>query len=415
MKRGSYHRPNFAAIAPLSMTKPLTAGDFQQTADRSLIDELIGSVASGTPRHRVRVLQRVTDLFVAGSRRYSNEQIALFDDVLQKLATEIEYKARVKLAQRLAYLESAPPRLMRSLAFDDAIGVAGPVLANSPQLSDDDLAENAASKSQDHLQAIAQRISLSEKVTDVLVDRGNRRVVRTVAANRGARFSLAGYGKLTARARYDRKLTLTLGQRSDIPRQFFLKLVENASAAVRAKLIAGNPELAAAIRDVVGVVAGAIQKDSREASPEYVTAARDAKRRFSGHDVTEHNVHAPARAQEFEKTVLALARLGRFPVDIVERALIDEGDDMVLVLARAAGCSWATTKELLAMYAAGRKLGPDEMARSYERFEQLSRETAQSVVDYHLRRMDRLNALTARAAEAAERGSAPVPADLSNA
>ncbi len=397
------------------MTKPLTAEDFQQHSDeRSLIDELIGSVTSGTPRHRVRVLQRVADLFVAGSRRYSNEQIALFDDVLQKLAAEIEYKARVKLAQRLAYLDNAPPRLMRSLAFDDAIGVAGPVLANSPQLSDDDLAENAATKSQDHLQAIAQRIKLSEKVTDVLVDRGNRRVVRTVAANRGARFSLAGYGKLTARARYDRKLTLTLGQRSDIPRQFFLKLVENASAAVRAKLIAGNPELAAAIRDTVGIVAGALQKDSREASPEYAIAARDAKRRFAGHDVTEHNVHAPARAQEFEKTVLALAKLGRFPVDIVERALIDEGEDMVLVLARAAGCSWATTKELLAMYAAGRKLGPDEMGRSYERFEQLSRETAQSVVDYHLRRMDRLNALTERAANAAARESMTAQADLSN-
>ena len=111
---------------PLSMTKPLTVEDFQQSpTDRSLIDELIGSVASGTPRHRVRVLQRVTDLFVAGSRRYSNEQIALFDDVLQKLAVEIEYKARVKLAERLAYLETAPPRLMRSLAFDDAIGEVG--------------------------------------------------------------------------------------------------------------------------------------------------------------------------------------------------------------------------------------------------------------------------------------------------
>jgi len=256
------------------MTKPLTGQDFKpDTPDRSLIDELIGTAVSGSARQRVRILQRVADLFVAGSRRYTDAQIALFDDVLQKLAAEIEVKARVKLAQRLAYLDTAPPKLMRSLAFDDAFSVACPVLANSPRLSDDDLAENAASKSQAHLLAIAQRIDLSEKVTDVLVDRGDRRVIRTVAANRGARFSLAGYGKLTARARYDRKLTLTLGQRSDIPRQYFLKLLENASASVRAKLIAVNPAAAAAVRDVIGEVADDIQKQSREASAEFAIAA----------------------------------------------------------------------------------------------------------------------------------------------
>jgi len=131
--------------------------------------------------------------------------------------------------------------------------------------------------------------------------------------------------------------------------------------------------------------------------------------------VTEHNVHAPARGQEFEKTVLALAKLGRFPVDIVERALIDEGEDMVLVLARASGCSWATTKELLLMYAASRKLSAEALVRSYERFEQLSRHTAQCVVDYHLRRMDRRAAVSAQAAETSVRENAAAQADLAGA
>jgi uncharacterized protein (DUF2336 family) len=358
-------------------------------ADRSLIDELIGSVTSGNAKHRLRVLQRVTDLFVAGSRRYSREQIVLFDDVLQQLSAEIELKARANLSCRLAGMNTAPPKLIRVFAFDDAIEVAGPVLTNSPQLSDEDLVKNAETKSQKHLHAIAQRLKLSESVTDVLVERGNRRVVRSVAGNPGARFSLAGYGKLTARARYDRKLTLAVGQRSDIPRQYFLKLLENASAAVRAKLEAANPMAAAAIRDAVGDVAVAMQYETREASSAYATAARDARRRFTGHQVTEHNVHAPAQAQEFEKTVIALAKLGRFPIDLVERALLDEGEDMVLVLARAAGCSWITAKQLLLMYAARRPLQPDDLTRTYERYERLSPGTAQRVVQFHLRRAKR--------------------------
>ena len=221
-----------------------TQSDPTQAVNASIIDELIGAVDGGSAKQRQNILTRITDLFVAGSRSYSHEQVALFDDVLQQLSTDIEVRARARLAQELASVENAPPALIRKLAFDDEIAVAAPVLANSMQLSDADLIENARTKSQEHLLAIAQRLKLSEAVTDVLVERGDDEVVRKVARNRGARFSLAGYEKLTMRARYDRRLTLTLGERTDIPRQYFLKLLEYASASVRAKLEAANPEMA---------------------------------------------------------------------------------------------------------------------------------------------------------------------------
>ena len=171
--------------------------------------------------------------------------------MLQQLSADIEVNARAKLALHLVGMESAPPKLIRSLAFDDAIEVAEPVLVHSQQLSDADLIENASTKSQKHLFAIAQRLKLSEDVTDVLVERGDQRVVHRVVKNKGARFSLAGYGNLTTRARYDRRLTLALGERSDLPRQYFLKLLEAASSTVRAKLEAANPQAAAAIRDTM--------------------------------------------------------------------------------------------------------------------------------------------------------------------
>jgi uncharacterized protein (DUF2336 family) len=356
-------------------------------ANHSLIDELIGTVATGDVKQRLRVLQRVTDLFVAGSRGYSSQQIALFDDVLQRLVTDIEAKARARLANRLCEVHNAPPGLIRTLAFDDEIDVAGPVLAHSEQLSDADLVENASTKSQDHLLAIAQRLKLSEQVTDVLVERGDDRVVRKVVRNTGARFSLAGYDKLTIRARDDRKLTMLLGKRSDIPRQYFLKLLESASAKVRARLEAANPQAVAAIRDAVDDVAGAMQREARETSGVFSAAARTAVRRFRRFPVTEANVHAPAHAQEFERTVVALAKLGKFPVDLVERALLDEGEDMILILARAADCSWSTVRELLQMYAAKRRMWPDDVTRAFERYRKLSQATARSVVEFHARRV----------------------------
>ena len=354
---------------------------------RSILDDLVSPVAGATAKHRLKIIDRVADLFAAGSRSYSDEQISLFDDVLRRLTADIEVKARATLAHRLAVIDNAPPVLIRSLAFDDAIEVAEPVLIYSERLTDDDLVENATTKSQDHLYAIAQRLKLSEKVTDVLVERGDQRVVHKVVKNKGARFSLAGFGKLTTRARYDRKLTLALGERSDLPRQYFLKLLEAASSKVRAKLEASNPELVAAIRDTVDDVATAMQREVRKGSHAHAVAVREAKRRFNVQPITEASVHGPAHAQDFEKTVVALARLGVFPVDLVERALLDEGEDMLLLLAKAAGCSWTTAREMLVMFAANRNLQPDDITVAFERYRKVSQQTARNIVTFYEKRM----------------------------
>jgi uncharacterized protein (DUF2336 family) len=375
--------------------------------NRSLIDELNAALASGGDEERRRILERVAELFAAGSRGYSGGQIALFDDVLQKLCADIEVKARARLAQRLAHIDNAPPQLMRSLAFDDAIAVAQPVLIHSQQLSDADLVENATTKSQDHLFAIAQRLKLSEHVTDVLVERGNRRVIQKVATNSGARFSLAGYDTLTRRARRNRRLTLALARRRDLPRQYFLKLLETASASVRDRLEATNPQAAAAIRDAVDEVATGLQQAVRDTSPRFATALRDANRCCNAQPFTEASVHARAHAQEFTRTVIALAKLGRLPVDLVERALVDKGEDMILILAKAAGCSWITVKELLLMYVAERDLQPDELTRTFDRYSKLTQEAARKIVHFHERRMqvrdnDTRNGELAAAAAAAQ-------------
>jgi uncharacterized protein (DUF2336 family) len=363
------------------------APDPSRYKNQSLIDELNAALATGGGDERKRILERVADLFAAGSRGYSSQQIALFDDVLQKLCSDIEVKARARLARRLAHIDNAPPQLIRSLAFDDAIAVAHPVLIHSQRLSDADLVENATTKSQDHLFAIAQRLRLSERVTDVLVERGNRKVIHKVAANTGARFSLAGYDKLTHRARRDRKLTLALARRRDLPRQYFLKLLETASASVRAKLEAANPEAAAAIRDTVDEVATDLQQEVRKTSQRFANALRDANRSFNAQPFTEANVHAPAHAQKYTRPVIALAKLGRFPVDLVERALIDKGEDMILILGKAAGCSWITVKELLLMYVAERNPQPDELTRTFDRYTKLTQEAARQIVDFYGQRV----------------------------
>ena len=359
----------------------------RDSGTQSLIDELNRTVVEGGSEQRSRVLERITDLFVAGSRGYSGQQLALFDDILQELSADIEVEVRAKLSERLAHLDCAPPKLIRSLAFDDAADVATPVLMHSNELSELDLIENAATKSQMHLLAIAQRLKVSEKVTDVLVIRGDRRVAHAVVRNRGARFSLAGYGMLVVRARQDDALTLALGERNDLPRQIFLKLLEGASASVRAALENADPQSARGIRDAVDDVATDMQRATRKLSQQYSAAVLDAKQRRNLAPFSEASVHARARAQEFERTVVALAKLGHFRVEMVERALLDKGEDMLLILAKAAGCSWTTVKELLLMYAAERVLSPDDLGRAADRYQKLGQTTARKVIRFYEARM----------------------------
>jgi uncharacterized protein (DUF2336 family) len=189
---------------------------------QSLIDELEASISQRNIGSRAEILRQITDLFVAGSGHFDDEQMALFDDVMNRLVNEIDQSARVTFGETLAAVEKSPPKVTRTLALDDSIDVAGPVLRESASLDDETLIVGAKTKGQDHLLAISQRAQLSENVTDVLVERGNKKVVISTAANAGARFSDFGYSRLVTRSENDSELALLVWARPEIPREALL-------------------------------------------------------------------------------------------------------------------------------------------------------------------------------------------------
>src|SRR5256714_5349657 len=169
------------------------------TPSPNLIDEIEDALASKTEDKRAAALWRITDLFIAGSDSYTEDHLTLFDDVIGRLAATIETNARVKLSTRLAHVANAPVGVIRTLAADGEIAVAQPVLRHSPRLDDEYLKATAVTHSKQHLLAITQRAALSEQVTDVLIERGDRDVMRSVAQNNGARFSNAAFKTLVER------------------------------------------------------------------------------------------------------------------------------------------------------------------------------------------------------------------------
>lgn len=147
----------------------------------SVIDELETVLTAGSSDRRTEILRRVTDLFLGDAKAFNPEQVGLIDDVLAHLIRQVETKALAELGARLAPIDNAPSGVIRTLAHHDEIAVAGPVLAQSPQLTDSDLIEIAEEKGQDHLGAISERKRLAAAVTDILIQRGDTTVVHKLA------------------------------------------------------------------------------------------------------------------------------------------------------------------------------------------------------------------------------------------
>jgi uncharacterized protein (DUF2336 family) len=364
----------------------------------SLIDELERALSTGTNAQRITMLSRITDLFVEGASRYSVAHINLFDEVIVKLVTTIEAKARAKLSSRLAPVHNAPPGVIHMLAFDDDIEVARPVLTMSERLGDADLVANASSKSQQHLAAIAERRSLSEAVTEVLVVRGDRQVVHSVVRNSGARFSDAGLRMLVKRSGGDDALAIQVGARRDLPRQHFLRLLQEASAAVRGRLAAENPSAGGTVETVLSEVVGGIRSETRKVSPDYAAARSRVEALYRAGRLGEPEVHGFACERRFEETAIALSLLCAVEIDVVERALLDPAHEMTLIVAKLAGFSSTTAKAILLLKAADRGLSTQDLDQALTSYRRLQVETARRVLGFYRTRLKGPAAMSALAA-----------------
>jgi uncharacterized protein (DUF2336 family) len=366
-----------------------------------LIDELEATLSAGNDARRVEILSRLTDLFVGAAESYSVEQVGVFDDVMARLVGTIEAKARAVLAQRLAPIANAPSGVIHLLAFDDDIAVAEPVLQLSQRLDDAALVANANIKSQRHLFAISRRQQLSEAVTDILVHRGDRDVVHSVAQNAGARFSDAGFQTLVVSAADDDDLATFVGKRGDIPRRHLLMLLAKASAAVRARRTAENPQAAALIDEVVADVAIEMRHGTRQASPDFAAAQAAVEQLHRLRRIGEAEVLQYARERKFEETAIALSILCDTPIDVVERALLDPGAEIVLILAKVAQFSVSTTKTLLLLRAADRGMSAKDLDQALASFNRLQPDTARRLLSFFRTRTKRERERTTAEAVAA--------------
>jgi uncharacterized protein (DUF2336 family) len=350
-------------------------------ANLSLIPELEEVIQHGSLEKRVETLQRITALFLDGASRYSDAHVDLFDQVFGLLIDEIEIKARAELSNHLAPVSNAPVKVLRKLANDDDIAVAGPVLKLASRLAESDLIDVARTKGQAHLQAISARRALGEAVTDVLVRRGNRDVARRVVDNRTARISEKSFHHLVKRAEEDDILAEKVGLRPDISPRLFRDLLTKATAVVHRRLIASaTPEVRTAICDVLAKVSQEV--GARVGPHDYSAAQRIVLSLDRASQLNEAALTSFCAEGKYEETVVALAALAKVPLKVADRLMDGDRPDPVLILCKAANLSWSAVKALIQARPDGARTSAQGLDTAFANYGRLSASTAQRVVRF---------------------------------
>lgn len=348
-------------------------------AAKSLIAELETSLGQSPGYRRTDILRRVTDLFLEDADSLSTEQVVVFDDVMSYLIEKIERQALIELSGSLAPVNNAPPGVIGRLSRDDDILIAGPVLEKSKVLSDGDLADVARSKSQAHLLAIAVRERLSESVTDILVDRGDRKVAHRVAGNQGARFSPQGFERISGRAEIDEELAEAVAGRPDLPQELFERLVRRATDIVRRRLLASaQPEMRERITEVLANVARQVARtegDRVRAGAARQAVARDPER-------LRQRIAAAAKARRTAELIDAFAAYCEVPTKAVQNIVRRGADEGMLVLGKASGMGWQELLEVLQATMPASVAHPEDEKELFEMFLMLSPASAQRVIRF---------------------------------
>jgi uncharacterized protein (DUF2336 family) len=352
------------------------------TVATSLIPGLDEIVKNGDPNRRAEAARRISELFLHGAANFRPEHVDLFDGILIDLVPHTEIAARAALAERLSMLAKAPRGLVGQLAREDEISIAGPLLRRSPVIDQIALIEIARFKGQGHLLAMSERPALSPDLTDVIVRRGDREVVRRAAGNAGAEFSHAGYSVLIRRASQDGVLTLAVGQRDDLSGPQLRDLLAGSVDIVRRRLLeVVKPGRQADIKQAMSETSG--EPERVESRRDFAPAQRAILALHNAGELNETALLGFAKAHKYEESVATLAAMSGVKIGTLDHLISGDRHDPILIAGKAVGLEWATVRALILLRLGPNRVpAPADIETARVNFARLMPSTAERVVSF---------------------------------
>jgi uncharacterized protein (DUF2336 family) len=221
------------------------------------------------------------------------------------------------------------------------------------------------------------RTSLSEAVTDVLVERGDTKVHHSLAKNIGARFSETGFATLVSKSEGDENLAESLGLRVDISSQLLEQLLVRATDTVRARLLKyAPPENRGRIQLALAHVAHEIGQDATR-TRDFRTAENDIAELNRNGKLTEALLIEFISAGRFEHVAATLALFCGSTAVLLERLIKNVSHDGLIVACKASRLNWPTVRLLLQTRVSHHTLTEAELRDAKQAFLELSQDSAQ--------------------------------------
>ena len=174
-------------------------------ARKALFAEIEETLKSAPERARARIFTGTKRLFLKHGDTLDSDAIALFDELFLRQTQGVDADALEALSNALAPVPYAPVKLMQFFANHDNIAIAGPVLAQATCLEPEEIFGISSQCSQQHLLAISQRAAIDEQLAALLIDRGDQKVIDTLAKNSGAKYLIDDFGAMLGRATADER------------------------------------------------------------------------------------------------------------------------------------------------------------------------------------------------------------------
>ncbi|MEM6711084.1 MAG: DUF2336 domain-containing protein [Pseudomonadota bacterium] len=304
-----------------------------------------------TQAERNRLMEHVVQLYALSSDRITPDLLAIYDDVLVRLADMVEEAALVFVAEKLAPLARAPRTMVRRLA-SEPIHVSRPVLEHSEVLTDEDLADIARSQTDDHRDAIAGRQSVAPLVSAAIVEHGGHPVKLKLARNSGASFHEESFASLVQDAHNDEELQSSLADREDLPADVVRALVDVATDSVRRKLLRhGRPEIAKRVTEAAGLAAERLSNEQWLMRYDFDAAARNVQMALKCEPVTEAMLVDMAKSGKFAESVVVFSMCAGVALEEAKHWCVRLDPKPFLIVCKALGFSRETVSHFL-------KLGP---------------------------------------------------------
>ena len=362
----------------------LDCGDVIMQPIHSFVSEVEQAIATHETTKRMAVLRQITSLFIDHAPLLTDDHVAVYDEVIVRLAREIEFQARVELADRMADVANAPLQTISELALDEDIAIAGPVLRRSTRISEDDLVKVAETRGQLHLRAVAARETIGERVTDILVDRGDTDVHHIVAGNVGARLSQDGYRKLAETAAHDGTLLALMRQRGE--NETTLNAIIEAASERAAQRLAESGITERGTAGLTGILENQAERlVARDNALDLVSAIENAMPQaqslLEANALDEEHLINLLQRGQIPDALAALALMSGAQASIVARAFDAPQFDPLLFLIRSVRLNWPCFKAFL-VAKSDREL-PEPLLRSaFSSFDELTVPTAQRVIRF---------------------------------